>query len=311
MKCLIAIVGPTGVGKSSLGLSVAQRFSGEIINSDSRQIYRYMDIGTAKPSAAELNTVPHHLYDIINPDQQYSLSIYRASALEHIYGVQGSGRVPVLVGGSGQYVWSVVENWQVPEVAPDPHFRERMARVSAEQGSGFLYRQLEVIDPEAARKILPGNIRRVIRALEIFEKTGEKPSVLQTKKGHDFPVQVIGLTCDRERLYDVINRRTDQMMEAGLLNEVKRLIVMGYTPGLPSMSSLGYRQITGHLEGRVTLEQAVQEIKWETHRFARNQYAWFRLNDARISWFDAADAVNDKINYTIDSFLKASARRTG
>ena len=311
MKCLIAIVGPTGVGKSSLGLSVAQRFNGEIINSDSRQIYRYMDIGTAKPSVDDINSVPHHLVDIINPDQPYSLSLYRESALETLNRVHERNRVSVLVGGSGQYVWSVIENWQIPEVAPDPEFRERMVSIANEQGVDFLYQQLKGIDPAAAQKMLPGNLRRIIRALEIYEKTGEKPSALQTKKGHDFPVQIIGLTCDRERLYDRINLRTDRMMESGLVDEVKRLIKMGYTPDLPSMSSLGYRQITAYLGGSTSLKEAVQAIKFETHRYARNQYAWFRLNDTRISWFDTADAASEKINYTIDSFLKVSAQRTG
>jgi len=311
MKCLIAIVGPTGVGKSSLGLSIAQRFDGEIINSDSRQIYRHMDIGTAKPSETDVNAVPHHLFDIISPDQPYSLAHYQKSALAAITGVQEHNKIPVLVGGSGQYVWSVIENWQIPEVAPDAEFRERMVNVANEKGSDFLYQQLKCIDAAAAQKILPGNLRRVIRALEIYEKTGEKPSALQTKKGHAFPVKIIGLTCGRERLYDRINRRTDRMMKDGLIDEVKRLMEMGYSPGLPSMSSLGYRQITAHLAGGMTLNEAVQAIKWETHRFARNQYAWFRLNDARITWFDAAGVVNEKIDYTISSFLQAQAQRTG
>ena len=307
MKCLIAIVGPTGVGKSSLGLSVAQRINGEIVNSDSRQIYRHMDIGTAKPSVAELNSVPHHLFDIISPDQPYSLSLYRQSALAVISSVQEQNKFPILVGGSGQYVWSVIENWQIPEVAPDEEFRRRMVLIDGEQGGGFLYQQLKRIDPDAAGKMLPGNLRRVIRALEIYEKTGQKPSSLQTKKGQDYPVKIIGLTCDRERLYDRINRRTDRMMESGLVDEVKRLMEMGYTPGLPSMSSLGYRQITGYLAGSTSLKEAVQTIKYETHRFARNQYAWFRLNDTRISWFDSDGAADEEIDYTIDSFLEVSA----
>lgn len=310
MKCLIAIVGPTGVGKSSLGLSIAQRFNGEIINSDSRQIYRHMDIGTAKPSDAEMNTVPHHLFDIIAPDQPYSLAHYRESALETFARIHVRNTIPVLVGGSGQYVWSVIENWQIPEVEPDMDFRKRMERIAEEQGRDFLYRQLREIDPVAAQRILPGNLRRVIRALEIFEKTGKQPSVLQAKKGHDYPIQIIGLTCNRQRLYDLINLRTDHMIESGLVEEVNKLIEMGYAPDLPSMSSLGYRQIAGYLAGSRPLKEAVQEIKYETHRFARNQYAWFRLNDPRISWFDTADAIDVKIHYTIDSFLKASDLRT-
>jgi tRNA dimethylallyltransferase len=311
MKCLIAVVGPTGVGKSTLGLAIAQRFNGEIINSDSRQIYRHMDIGTAKPADADFSTVPHHLFDIIAPDQPYSLAHYQKSALETIARIHERNSLPLLVGGSGQYVWSVIENWHIPEVAPDTEFRDRMALIAEKQGSDFLYNQLKGIDPAAAQKILPGNLRRIIRALEIYEKTGEKPSSLQTKNGHDYPIKIIGLTCERENLYDRINLRTDRMIERGLVEEVKRLMEMGYAPALPAMSSLGYRQMAGYLRGSVTLKEAVQEIKWETHRFARNQYAWFSLNDARISWFDTADVASGKINYTIDSFLKVSAQRTG
>jgi tRNA dimethylallyltransferase len=307
MKCLIAVIGPTGVGKSSLGISIAQQFNGEIINSDSRQIYRHMDIGTAKPSEADLNTVPHHLFDIIEPDQPYGLAQYQKSALEALAKIHDRDRIPVLVGGSGQYVWSVVENWQIPEVAPDPEFRERLVKIADEKGSDFLYQQLRGIDPAAAQKMLPGNLRRIIRALEIYEKTGNKPSALQTKKGQDYPVQIIGLTCDRDHLYNRINLRVDRMIESGLVEEVNRLINMGYAPGLPSMSSLGYRQITGYLGGGTSLGEAVQAIKFETHRFVRNQYAWFSLNDTRIQWFDIADVVNGKINYTIDSFLKVQA----
>jgi tRNA dimethylallyltransferase len=311
MKYLVAIVGPTGIGKSSLGLSIAQRFNGEIINSDSRQIYRHMDIGTAKPSVTEFAAVPHHLFDIIAPDQPYSLAHYQASALEAIQHIQERDKLPVLVGGSGQYVWSVVENWQIPEVAPDQEFRERMVKIADEQGGGFLYKQLLGIDPAAAQKMLPGNLRRVIRALEIYEKTGVKPSALQAKKGHGFPIKIVGLTCERERLYDRINLRADGMMKEGLLDEVKRLMEMGYSPGLPSMSSLGYRQISAHLAGNMTLKEAVQAIKWESHRFARNQYAWFRLNDVRISWFDTAGVVKEKIDYTVSSFLQAQAQGKG
>lgn len=304
MKCLIAVVGPTGVGKSSLGFSIAQRFNGEIINADSRQVYRHMDIGTAKPPLSELASLPHHLFDIIEPDEPYSLSQYHASALQAISGIQGRDKVPVLVGGSGQYAWSVIENWQIPGVPPDPEFRGRMAAIAGGKGVDYLYRQLTGIDPEGAKKMTPGNLRRIIRALEIFEKTGKKPSSLQTRTGHAFPILIIGLTCERVSLYDRINLRADHMIENGLVEEVRRLVETGYTADLPSMSSLGYRQVNGYLSGRLALDGAVQEIKWETHRFARGQYAWFRLNDTRIQWFDTADAVEEKINYTIGSFLK-------
>jgi len=304
MKCLIAVVGPTAVGKSALGISIAQKFKGEIVNADSRQIYKHMDIGTAKPGRVERSAVPHHLLDIIEPDQSYSISLYQKSAVEVISSVHKQDKLPVLVGGSGQYVWAVIEGWQIPQVEPDPDFRKLMYSKAKSSGTGQLYDELESIDPLSASKILPNNLRRIIRALEIYHKTGLKPSELQVKNGLPYPVLIIGLTAERNRLYSIINQRTDRMIEHGFIQEVKELLSMGYSVDLPSMSSLGYRQIATYLNGGVNLSEAVQAIKYETHRFVRGQYAWFRLNDTRIKWFDIDNEVNEKINYTIDSFLK-------
>ncbi len=311
MKCLIAVVGPTAVGKSTLGISIAQKFKGEIVNADSRQIYKYMDIGTAKPGRVERGTVPHHLLDIIEPDQSYSLSLYQKSAMEVIASVHKQDKLPVIVGGSGQYVWAVIEGWQIPRVEPDPDFRRLMYSKAQNSGTGQLYDELASLDPLSASKISPNNLRRIVRALEIYHKTGLKPSLLQAKNGLPFPVLIIGLTAERNRLYSLINQRTDNMIEQGFIQEVKELLSMGYSVDLPSLSSLGYRQMATYLNGGADLAEAVQTIKYETHRFVRGQYAWFRLNDSRIKWFDTADEVNEKINYTIDSFLKLQTHLAG
>jgi len=305
MKCLVAVVGPTAVGKSTLSLQIAQDFDGEIINADSRQIYRYMDIGTAKPGKDERIAVPHHLLDIINPDEAYSVALYQLAAYHVIDRIQASNKIPVMVGGSGQYIWSVIEGWQIPQVEPDYSFRDSLQLKAEADGTFGLYRELSEIDPAAAGKIDPNNLRRIIRALEIHHKTGNKPSALQTKRDVPFPVLIIGLTTDRHNLYTMIDKRTDRMVADGFVDEVKTLLSMGYGAGLPSMSSLGYRQILTYLNGEIKLDAAIHKIKFETHRFARSQYAWFHLADNRIKWFTVGDNTENQINYTIENFLAA------
>lgn len=303
MKCLVVIVGPTAIGKSNLGIYIAQQYSGEIVNADSRQIYKYMDIGTAKPAAAERVAVQHHLLDIIYPDQLYSISLYQQAAYEAIDDLHARRKLPILVGGSGQYIWSVVEGWKIPGVGPDQDFRNLMMSKANEIGTENLYQELAEVDPVAAGKILPNNLRRIIRALEIYHQTGIRPSELQAKVGIPYPVLIVGLTMDRNKLYEIINDRTDAMIKVGFIDEVRSLLAMGYSDDLPSMSSLGYRQIAMYLKGISSRADAIQKIKYETHRFARSQYAWFRLNDSRIKWIYADDDIKTKINYTIETFL--------
>ena len=304
MKCLVAVVGPTAVGKSGMGISIAKQFNGEIVNADSRQIYQYMDIGTAKPGRGEREAVQHHMLDIILPDQPYSLALYQEAALRCISHIQEGEKLPVLVGGSGQYVWALLEGWSIPAVEPDPVFREGlMSRTESDGGAG-LYHELEIIDPVSAAAISPHNLRRIIRALELYQKTGKIPSSLRSKKGLPYPVLILGMTAGREHLYDLIDRRTDRMVEAGFVEEVKNLLEMGYHRGLASMSSLGYGQMADHLAGRMGLQEAVQAIKYETHRFARNQYAWFRLSDGRIRWFEVGGAQADKPLDAVEGFLQ-------
>jgi tRNA dimethylallyltransferase len=287
---MIAIVGPTAVGKSELALHLAQYFPLEIISADSCQVYRYMDIGTNKPSLAERASVPHHVIDIVKPDEDFSLVMYHQLAIEALKAIQQKGKLPLLVGGSGLYVWSLVEGWKIPQVPPDQKLRRQLESRAGQEDSQSLYRELQDIDSVAAAKINPSNIRRIIRALEIYHATGQPPSQLQRKEVPGFSTLVIGLTRDRSELYRKIDGRVDKMIQRGLVEEVEQLLKKGYSPSLPSMSGIGYKQIGQFLRGEMTLPEAIDKIKYETHRLARHQYAWFRLSDSRIRWFDTSEA---------------------
>lgn len=295
MNLIIAIVGPTAVGKSQLALSLAQAFDGEVVNADSRQVYRYMDIGTAKPSLEERRSIPHHLIDIVEPNETFSLALYQPLAHKAIEDILRRDKLPLLVGGSGLYVWSLIEGWRIPKVPPNPHFRRQMEQKAAKEGVGSLHRQLQQIDPEAAKKIDPRNVRRVIRALEVYEATHTPFSQLQGKEPPPFDTLILGLTTQRDELYRRINGRVDIMIKQGLVEEVSSLVEKGYGLDLPAMSSVGYRQIGQFLQGEMDLSAAVQQINFETHRFARHQYAWFRLKDPRIRWFDIQDDMEKKV----------------
>lgn len=284
---VITIVGPTATGKSKLAFNLAKSFGGEIINGDSRQVYRHMDIGTAKPPHEQRSIIPHHLIDIVDPDEPYSLALYLEQARKSIQDIHNRGKLPFLVGGSGQYIWSVLEGFKAPQVAPNISLREKLEAEAIIDGHTALWQRLQKIDPEAASRIDARNVRRVIRGLEVYYETGIPFSQAQAREEPPYSSFVIGLTLERTCLYKRIDKRTDDMIENGWPEEVAHLLENGYYPELPSMSSLGYRDIAACIAGDMALDQAIIRIKSSTHRFARNQYAWFRLNDPRIHWLDA------------------------
>lgn len=297
---LLVIVGPTAVGKTALSLRLAQKFDAEIISADSRLFYRGLDIGTAKPTPSQRAAVPHHLVDVADPEETITLGQYQEMAYQAIREIQGRDRLPILVGGTGQYVMAVVEGWGIPRVPPQPALRRALRAMGKEE----LHRWLAHVDADAAERIHPNNVRRVVRALEVTLVSGRPISVLQEKSPPPFDVCMVGLTMDRQVLYERIDRRVEQMMEAGLLKEVKTLRDAGYDPQLPAMSGLGYRQLWEYLRGETTLEEAVERIKHETHRFVRHQNNWFKGDDPRIQWFDAGeDDVHDKIERFVARWL--------
>ncbi|MFC2068315.1 tRNA (adenosine(37)-N6)-dimethylallyltransferase MiaA [Chloroflexota bacterium] len=305
MSHLVAIVGPTGVGKSRLALNLAQTFKGEIVSADSRQVYRHMNIGTAKPTPQEMSLVPHHLISIVNPDDDFSLAQYQQLANRAISDIHRRGKLALLVGGSGLYVWSIVEGWGIPQVPPDPEFRISLEEKATKDGREELYQELIQVDPVAAQRIDSHNVRRLVRALEVHRYTQMPFSQLQHKETPSFGILIVGLTTDRTDLYHIIDSRVDDMIKAGLVEEVKKLIETGYSLKLPAMSSIGYKQISMYLNGELTLASAVQDIKFETHRFVRQQYAWFRLKDRRIHWLDIQNNENTDVISAIVKFLKS------
>lgn len=303
MNCVVAIVGPTGIGKSQLALRLARRYDAEIVSADSRQVCRYMDIGTAKPGPEELSLTRHHLIDIVNPDEDFSLAQYQTLAYQAINDIQQRHKLPLLVGGSGLHIWSVLEGWKIPEVPPDPELRLALEKKAANNGIDELYQELVMVDPVAAQEIDRRNVRRVIRAIEIQRKTGIPFSDLRKKRTSQYNTCVIGLTTERTELYRRIDRRVDEMIEKGLVAEVEKLVNMRYDFSLPAMSGIGYRQIGLFLKGELTLAAAVQRIKFETHRFVRHQYGWFRMNDERIHWFDIQKQADSEIEIVLTEFI--------
>jgi tRNA dimethylallyltransferase len=302
---LFAIIGPTAVGKTALSLRLAQELDGEIISADSRQIYRGLDIGTDKPTFEQLALVPHHLVDVVDPGDVLTLADFQERAYATIKAIHERNRLPLVVGGTGQWVWAVVEGWGIPRVPPDPTLRAELEAEASAIGLEAFHAQLAAVDPRAAQKLDPRNVRRVIRALEVYRKTGIPISQHQQKSPPPYHILLIGLTRPRQRLYERIDRRIDRMMERGLLAEVEELVKMGYGWNLPAMSGLGYRQIGQYLQGEVNLDEAVALIKKETRRFVRQQYNWFRLDDPRIHWFEMGEGIEevyDQIKLVAESF---------
>jgi tRNA dimethylallyltransferase len=281
---LIVILGPTAVGKTGLAIDLAVALNGEIVSADSRQVYRYMDIGTAKPTAEQRGLIPHYLLDVVNPDDNLSVAQYQRLAYYAIDRIHARSRIPFLVGGTGQYITAVIEGWSIPEVPPNPSLRAELEAFAKNEGADALLGRLAQLDPDTAQKIDPHNIRRVIRAIEVSVESGQPFSELQQKHAPPYTMLEYGLTMERDALYQRADIRVDQMMEQGFLEEVRRLLDMGYERSLPSMSGLGYAQLAAHILDHVPLDQAVASTKHATHDFIRRQYTWFRGHDRGVVW---------------------------
>ena len=286
---LVCVVGPTAVGKTALAVELAQRFGGEIINADSRQVYRGMTIGTAKPTEEEQATAPHHLVDILDPPEPFGLSLFLTHAAEAVRDIRSRGRLSIVCGGTGQYLWALAEGHRVPPVPPDPEFRARLEAEAERLGPDALHLRLADIDPARAGAIDPRNVRRVIRALEIHHVAGRLPSQMRPFTATPAHALVLGLTMPREGLYRRIDQRVDRMMQDGFLQEVEGLLAAGHKLQGGPLDSPGYRELAQHLDGTLSLDEAIAKTKTQTHRLARRQYAWFKPSDPRIQWLDAED----------------------
>lgn len=302
-KPLVVIVGPTAVGKTSVSIELARRMNGEIVSADSRLLFRGMDIGTAKPTREEMRNVPHHLIDVADPDEDWSLAVYQREAYRVINDILNRGNLPFLVGGTGQYVRSIIEGWRIPPQSPDFQLRDTLNHWGEEIGAEALYERLKRLDPEAAEKIDYRNKRRTIRALEVIFKTGRRFSELKRKQICPYHPIILGIERPRAALYERVDRRIDEMLKAGWIDEVRGLLAQGYSAELPTMSAIGYREIVQYLQDEITLDEAVILIKRDTRVFVRRQANWFKPDDPRITWFTASDTLVDEMEREIRSCL--------
>jgi tRNA dimethylallyltransferase len=299
---LILIVGPTAVGKTELAIQLAKRLNGEIVSADSRLFYRGMDIGTAKPTKEEQARVPHHLIDVADPDATLSLAVFQQKAREAIADIHTRNKIPFLVGGTGQYIRAVTDGWTPPEVKPNEKLRSKLERTKEERGAAWLYEKLIDLDPAAAEKIDPRNYRRTIRALEVILITGRRFSEQRGQSESPYHLITIGLTRPRPELYARVDRRIEAMFANGFIEEVRRLLAMGYSPSLPTMSAIGYRECVRVIHGELSEEQAKAEIRRATRIFVRRQANWFKESDPNIKWF----RVQEGFTEDIESYIRKS-----
>jgi len=307
LQRLIVLLGPTAVGKSELAIQLAEQLNGEIISADSRLFYRGMDIGTAKPSSVDRQRIPHHLIDVANTDQTWSLGVFQQQARRAIQDVNDRGKLPFLVGGTGQYIWAVVEGWQVPPVQPDPHLRDALLHWADEIGPGELHHRLEIIDPSGAALIDPTNLRRTIRALEVSLSSGVRFSEQRRRGVSPYNTLLVGLTRPRSELYQRIDERIQTMLSQGFVEEVRSLLAQGFSPNLPTLSAIGYGEIVSYLQGRSSLEEAVTQMKRRSRIFVRRQANWFKTSNAEIHWFQAGPDTAAQIGSLIQGWLGSQA----
>lgn len=276
MERLVAVIGPTAVGKTRLSIDLAERLGTEVISGDSMLVYRRMDIGTAKPDAVERRGIPHHLIDILEPDEEFSVVDFQAQAGRLISTINLAGRIPVLAGGTGLYVKALLEGYTFNAVEGNDAIRNRLAALADQHGSAYLHARLQEASPETAAKLHPNDLRRIIRALEIYELSGETVSRQRKTDGLLYDALVIGLTMSREKLYQRINQRVDIMMEMGLVDEVSRLLKEGVPPDSQAMQGIGYKEIAAYLKGESSLPEAIDRLKQATRNFAKRQMTWYR-----------------------------------
>lgn len=286
---LTVICGPTAVGKTALALALAEHFGGEIISADSRQVYRLMDIGTAKPTPAEQRQVPHHLIDVAWPDEEFHAARFATLAEAAMQTIRQRGHCPFLVGGTGLYIKALTEGL-LDAPGADPALRKRLHARAAQEGSAVLHAELASVDPDSAARLHPNDLVRIVRALEVFSRTGRPLSRLQDEHGFRtgcYRTLKIGLTCDREALYERIDQRSEEMLRQGLLDEAEAIIRAGYDPGLKIFKTIGYRQAFALLRGEMSREEAIADLKRATRRYAKQQITWFR-KDKSIIWLESS-----------------------
>lgn len=304
---LFMLMGPTAVGKTALSIELAKRLDGEIISADSMQIYKYMDIGTAKVTEEEMEGIPHYLIDVIEPDEEFTVSNYKELAKSYIIDINQRGKLPMVVGGTGLYINSLVYNLNFAGVEPNEKIRDKYERIKEEKGNEYLHSLLDDIDKDSANRIEVNDTKRVIRALEIYEVTGKTMAEYNKNfrsPNEDYDLVMFCLNMDRKRLYERINLRVDLMIDQGLVHEVKSILDMGYDKSLVALQGIGYKEIISFLDNEITLDEAIEKIKKSSRNYAKRQLTWFR-RDNRIKWINLDEYKNinevaDKIQETID-----------
>ncbi len=298
---VIVICGPTASGKTNLSIELAKQINGEIISCDSMQIYKDMNIGTATPNQAEMQNIKHYLLNIISPNERYSVADYKKDAKQAIYEIIQKGKIPIIVGGTGLYIDSLIYEIEYPEITFDEQYREKLEQQVEKEGLEKLYKQAEKVDPIAMKKISKSDKKRILRILEIYHNTGKTKTKLEEmsrKKEPEFNYHVYALQWEREILYDRINKRVDIMIEQGLVEEVKN-ILNKYKEFPTAMQGLGYKEVVEYLQGNLTKEQMIEKIKQETRRYAKRQMTWFRKNKQTI-WLDAQKDIQNNINIILE-----------
>ena len=294
-KPLLILTGPTAVGKTRLSIKLAKAVNGEIISADSMQVYRHMDIGSAKIKPEETEGVPHHLIDVLDPEEEFNVVTFQKMCKKCMEEIYGRGHIPILTGGTGFYIQSVLYDIDFAENAEDTSIRDRLEKEAEEKGAEYLHGKLREVDSASAEAIHANNIKRVIRALEFFEQTGEKISLhneTERQKESAYTSCYFVLNDDREKLYERIDRRVDEMLAEGLVAEVEALKKRGCTRKLVSMQGLGYKEILAYLDGEYSLEEAIYRIKRDTRHFAKRQITWFK-REKEVIWINKPDFSYD------------------